>query len=428
MASREGSVKIFLESLGLGDYLSMSVQFLAEGFDTIQYSFHFLGYPLEAIQEITEEDLEEMRVKRGHRRTLQRALGIRFATNAVVDKTRLEAGSPSQAPISPPLFSGGGRLHGAFTQRSGSWDHESSQSESPLFAGVERNLSPPQLHCGPTCINRSGNFHPSFSCVHKLPSRMANYSSSPRPSSACLQNPRGGTAVIRSLSSKNRFLHTSCSAKRFVRSSKSKRFPFQKLPESLVIAGRIWNQVLKRCGDLNHVIPLGSTGSYGPHIPGFRTGSYQQHCRYLQKFKEAQQVRNSASQPSPQRCPDAGRYSARSLGVKSECNDNSCEASDVESEERDDVMSNPVVSSSTSQADPGANGSSPSPRRAGGSVSERPQPATSASGYPYHQLPLPHISHYCTRPTIPNLRTLDKHLTESQTLFFKSNRSVRTHP
>jgi len=394
MASREGSVESFLESLGLGEYLSI---FLSEGFDTIQ-----------AIQEITEEDLEEMCVKRGHRRTLQRALGIRFATNALVDTTRLQAGSLPQAPISPPLFPGDGRLHGAFTQRTGSWDHESSQSESPLFAGVDRNLSPPQLHCGPTRINRSHLLleSPAQFCLPPKPKR--RYRRHPKPDMNAPKKPLSAYVMF---------------SKTVREELKEEKIPF---PEIARIIGDRWKNLELSAKEAFEREASEQKERWSRAMMTYKTTEeYQQHRRYLQQFKEAQQVRNSAFQPPTQRCRDAGGHSARSLGGKSECNDNSCEASDVESEERDDVMSNPVISSSTSQADRGANGSYPSHHPAGGSESERPQPAASVFGY---HLPPPHTSHYYTRPTIPNLRTLDQHLTESQTLFFKSNRSVRTHP
>ncbi|KAI8891359.1 HMG-box, partial [Backusella circina FSU 941] len=54
------SARVFLEKCSLLQYLPI---FITEGFDSI-----------EAINEITEEDLSEMGIKRGHRRVMQRAI------------------------------------------------------------------------------------------------------------------------------------------------------------------------------------------------------------------------------------------------------------------------------------------------------------------------------------------------------------------
>jgi hypothetical protein len=65
-----------------------------------------------ALQEITEEDLAQMQVKRGHRRVLQRALGKVSATNGLLDPNstvpqRLELGCSSHASVSrKPVASG----------------------------------------------------------------------------------------------------------------------------------------------------------------------------------------------------------------------------------------------------------------------------------------------------------------------------------
>ncbi|MBW0529358.1 hypothetical protein O181_069073 [Austropuccinia psidii MF-1] len=79
MYSSGESVAGFLTSIGLSDYLEI---FVFEGFDTIQ-----------SIEEITENDLEHMHVKRGHRRILQRALGQRLNSKRLV-----EPSSPIPSP------------------------------------------------------------------------------------------------------------------------------------------------------------------------------------------------------------------------------------------------------------------------------------------------------------------------------------------
>ncbi|EGG08294.1 uncharacterized protein MELLADRAFT_85039 [Melampsora larici-populina 98AG31] len=71
-------VEKFLKNLGLSEYIHI---FLAEGFDTMI-----------SIEAITEDDMEHMSMKRGHRRVLQRALSARG--------TKIDQTLPSQ-----PLFS-----------------------------------------------------------------------------------------------------------------------------------------------------------------------------------------------------------------------------------------------------------------------------------------------------------------------------------
>ncbi|PLW20836.1 hypothetical protein PCANC_08244 [Puccinia coronata f. sp. avenae] len=395
MDSREGSVESFLGSLGLGDYLSI---FLSEGFDTIQ-----------AIQEITEEDLEQMRVKRGHRRILQRALGKRFSANAPAD-LRLDPACLSQAPISPPPFSGEARLQSALTQRSASWDPESSHSESSFFANADRNLTPSQNQCRPT----------GFSQADLTSGSTAQFCLPPKPKRRYRRHPKPDlNAPKKPLSAYVMFSNT-------VREQlQGQQISFTEIAR---IVGDRWKKLDPSTKEVFEREAAEQKDRWTRSMLAYkRTREYEQYRRYLQQFKEAQQVRNSTTQPPPKRYSDVDCCSTQSMGVESECNDDSREASDVdEAGERNDITSHPVMASSVSPAQRSTDGSYPNPSPRDGAQFHPPQPARSASENQYYHLPPPLTRSCSRRPTIPNLRTLDKHLTESQTLFFKSNCSVRS--
>lgn len=76
-------VEKFLKNLGLSEYTHI---FLDEGFDTMM-----------SIEAITEDDMEHMSIKRGHRRVLQRALSARGTSSST---TKIDQSLPTQ-----PVFS-----------------------------------------------------------------------------------------------------------------------------------------------------------------------------------------------------------------------------------------------------------------------------------------------------------------------------------
>ncbi|OAV94450.1 hypothetical protein PTTG_03070 [Puccinia triticina 1-1 BBBD Race 1] len=389
MVSEELSVGGFLGGLGLGDYLQI---FLSEGFDTIR-----------AIQEITEEDLEQMQVKRGHRRILQRALGKPSSANGLVGPHstiphRLEPGSSFIASISSPSFSAEGHLHGSHRERSRSWDHESSQSGSSLFAGVDSNLSPSQAAFGTNVQSRSTSLLES-PIKFFLPTK---------PKRRYRRHPKADlNAPKRPLSAYVMFSNT-------VREQlKGQQISFTDIARTV---GDRWKTLDPSTKEAFEREASEQKDRWTKSMLAYkRTREYEQHRRYLQQFKEAQQARNAVNKAQPKRFSDVDRSSTQSFAVESEVNNDSCEVSDFEDGERDVALSHPIILSPVPPSEGVTTNSSLT------DASPHPSP-TSVSAY---HLPPPITNKTRIRPTIPNLCTLDKHLTESQTLFFKSNYSIR---
>ncbi|KAG0143857.1 hypothetical protein CROQUDRAFT_134744 [Cronartium quercuum f. sp. fusiforme G11] len=119
----QSSVQQFLHTLGLSEYLET---FLNEGFDR-----------LHSIEAITEEDLEYMGVKRGHRRILQRALATRgqlpgFPHITVQGLTTI----PELRPYTPP--------ESTTDLSSGLTTQKPSVPIESLLNAQEQNVSRPQ--------------------------------------------------------------------------------------------------------------------------------------------------------------------------------------------------------------------------------------------------------------------------------------------
>ncbi|EFP84308.2 uncharacterized protein PGTG_10028 [Puccinia graminis f. sp. tritici CRL 75-36-700-3] len=378
MRSEEESVEGLLSSLGLADYLSI---FYSEGFDTIQ-----------ALQDITEEDLAQMQVKRGHRRVLQRALGKGSSTNGLLDPNsavpqRLELGCSSHASVS---------------QRSGSWDHESSQSDSSFFAGMDPNHSPSPATCDSKGINR-----PVSESLLESP---AQFFLPPKPKRRYRRHPKPDlNAPKKPLSAYVMFSNT-------VREQlKGQQISFTEIARTV---GDRWKTLDPSSKEAFEREAAEQKDRWTKSMLAYkRTREYEQYRRYLQQFKEAQQVRSAATEARPKRFSDLDCSSTRSFNaVESEVNNNSCEVSDVED---DELVPQPYIPSSVPSSERTTTNNSAN------DVSPYPSPVTSVSAY---RLPPPLTNSSRIRPTIPNLCTLDKHLTESQTRFFKSNCPVRNNP
>ncbi|KAH9821824.1 hypothetical protein DFH28DRAFT_883088 [Melampsora americana] len=112
----QNGVQKFLKNLGLSEYIHT---FLDEGFDTMI-----------SIEAITEDDLEHMSIKRGHRRVLQRALVARGSTSTKIDQTL-----PSQ-----PIFS----VHPTHLGQFQTEPHAPSESLSESGSGtINSNIPAP---------------------------------------------------------------------------------------------------------------------------------------------------------------------------------------------------------------------------------------------------------------------------------------------
>ncbi|POW17674.1 hypothetical protein PSTT_00519, partial [Puccinia striiformis] len=427
MRSTEAHVECFLSSLGLSDYLST------------------------AVRDITEEDLEQMQVKRGHRRVLQRALGKQSPTNGLADPlSRPQLQGPacsSHVPMSPPPFNGEGRLHREFTERrsSSAWEHESSQSESSLFTGMDPNLSPSQATFDPKGFIQSESHHPSSVKFFQPP------------------NPKGGTAVTQSLSSSFTFainkvkkplgLNAPVGYPRRLDIFKPRRVYhltfnlLQKKPLSAYVmfsntvreqlkgqqisfteiartVGERWKTLERSAKEAFEREASEQKDRWTKSMLAYkRTHEYEQHRRYLQQFKDVQQARSAAREAGPSRLSNLDCSNTRSLAMEWEVNNDSREGSGGEAEEGDDMLSHSVNSSSASMSAVTENARYTNKYLPDAFPSKPPTPDASA-----YLLPPPLLNNSRTRPTIPNLCTLDKHLTESQTLFFKSHTSVRNNP
>ncbi|KAI9612249.1 hypothetical protein KEM48_004265 [Puccinia striiformis f. sp. tritici PST-130] len=396
MRSTEAHVECFLSSLGLSDYLST---FLSEGFDTI-----------EAVRDITEEDLEQMQVKRGHRRVLQRALGKQSPTNGLADPLspapQLQGPAcSSHVPMSPPPFNGEGRLHREFTERrsSSAWEHESSQSESSLFTGMDPNLSPSQATFDPKGFIQSESHHPSSVKFFQPPNPKRRYRRHPKPE------------FKKPLSAYVMFSNT-------VREQlKGQQISFTEIARTV---GERWKTLERSAKEAFEREASEQKDRWTKSMLAYkRTHEYEQHRRYLQQFKDVQQARSAAREAGPSRLSNLDCSNTRSLAMEWEVNNDSREGSGGEAEEGDDMLSHSVNSSSASMSAVTENARYTNKYLPDAFPSKPPTPDASA-----YLLPPPLLNNSRTRPTIPNLCTLDKHLTESQTLFFKSHTSVRNNP
>ncbi|POV96959.1 hypothetical protein PSTT_15330 [Puccinia striiformis] len=418
MRSTEAHVECFLSSLGLSDYLST---FLSEGFDTI-----------EAVRDITEEDLEQMQVKRGHRRVLQRALGKQSPTNGLADPL-----SPAPQLQGPACSS-----HVPMSQRrsSSAWEHESSQSESSLFTGMDPNLSPSQATFDPKGFIQSESHHPSSVKFFQPPNPKRRYRRHPKPDLNApvgyprrldIFKPRRVYHLTFNLLQKKPLSAYVMFSNTVREQLKGQQISFTEIARTV---GERWKTLERSAKEtkqaLTNRIPQAFEREASEQKDRWtksmlaykRTHEYEQHRRYLQQFKDVQQARSAAREAGPSRLSNLDCSNTRSLAMEWEVNNDSREGSGGR-RKGDDMLSHSVNSSSASMSAVTENARYTNKYLPDAFPSKPPTPDASA-----YLLPPPLLNNSRTRPTIPNLCTLDKHLTESQTLFFKSHTSVRNNP
>lgn len=381
----EESVEGFLNSLGLSDYYSI---FTSEGFDSIQ-----------ALEDITEDDFEHMKVKRGHRRILQRALcGKSLPVGplecvASVPK-RHDAGFSPQASVSPPSVPSERQIRYASLDRCGSWDRESCYSESSFTAGP----------------SEPGAIHPK-----SITEPLAMFISAPKPKRRYRRHPKPDlNAPEKPLSAYVMFSKT-------VREQlKGQQISFTEIAR---LAGERWKTLepsvkesfeRKAAEEKDHWLRL---------MYNYKTTKeYEQHRQYLRRFKEAQACRNDPSEPYPRPLSGVNMNIIRSPKPPSRVTMGVHEDKNVEAGDCDERASHSALTSPSSSSAKSWKSRSRPP--ATNLLDASPLGSSGDALLPYH-LPPPIPSKSQSRPTIPNLGTLDKHLTQSQTLFFKAKQPIR---